>query len=726
MFMEMQTEYQNQKRGKRMETIKSVCGQCHNSCRIIGTLENGRLVKVKGDPDDPRTQGALCSKGLSATQLAYDPRRLTYPLRRVGPRGSGDWERISWDDALTEVADTLKDLKGRYGPRSIGFFRGQAAGWGIQYLMLQRFCNTFGIVPGMGTSECFVPRVIGEVTTYGGMPLYSDYDNAKLLIFWGRQPAFSTAPLLRKIFDARDRGGKIVVIDPLQFHLGARADQFIFIEPGTDMALALAMLTVIVEKDLWDHAFVNDHSNDPGLRQLREHLKGGNRDGVTYSPEWADPITGIPAEVIRTLAHEYATTPGACIMVGHGIEGRINVTQTARAIALLRVVTGHIDQKGCDVLVPPSPNYNPKFFFNHLMEPGYQEPADMRLFGNSHSFVPEGCRYPLLFMMQGLHATPDVLRDLRNTTIKATFTQGGNPLRMLPNPAGVRDAFLRTELNVVCEMYPTEITSVADIVLPTASYLERTEPEWFKYDYALPVVNMRRQLIQIGECKSESQILVDLARKLGLEEFFPSADMTYYFEDLFARENFTYKELEKSENGIVFGPVMYNKLAQFGVDLPGGKVNIVSAILQSMGFDSLPVYYEGSENRRSKPDLAREYPLNALTGRAGPHFVHSQLRTIPWLREITPEPQMLMNPVKAHELGIKDNDMVLVESPRGSVKLKAQLTEAINPSSVYIPGGWEEANYNALGIEKDVCPISSQANYMQCLCRVSRISEGGH
>lgn len=708
-----------------METIKSVCGQCHNSCRIIATLEDGRLVKVKGDPDDPRTQGALCSKGLAATQIAYDPRRITTPLRRKGPRGSGEWERISWDDALTEIADKLKDLKERHGPRSIGFFRGQGSGWGFQYLMLQRFCNTFGIIPGMGTSECFVPRVIGEVTTYGGIPLYSDYDNTQLMIFWGRQPAFSTAPLMRKIFDARDRGGKIVFIDPIRFHLGARADQFIFIEPGTDMALALAMLTVIVEEDLWDHDFVDNHTNDPGLQQLREHLNGGNRDGVTYSPEWAEPITGIPAEDIRNLARAYATTPGACILAGHGLEGRINITQTARTIALLRTITGHIDQKGCDVLVPPSPNYNPKFFFNHLLEPGYQEPEDMRLFGNSHTFVPEGCTYPLLYMMQGLHATPDVLRDLRDGTIKATFTQGGNPLRMLPNSQGVREAFEKTELNVACEMYHTELTSVCDIVLPTGSYLERTEPEWFKYDYAIPVVNLRRKLIQVGECKSEAQIIVDLARKIGLEEYFPSADMEFYFDDLLARENFTFKDLEQSENGITFGPVMYDKLRQFGVDLPGGKVNIVSAILESTGFDSLPVYYEGTENRRSTPDIAKEYPLNALTGRAGPHFVHSQLRTIPWLREITPEPQVLINPAKAQELGIQNNDLVLVESPRGSIKLKAFLTETISPSSVYIPGGWEEANYNTLGIEEDVCPISSQANYMQCLCRVRPIPEGG-
>lgn len=708
-----------------MPTVRSVCGRCHNACRIIALVEKGILKKVKGDPDDPRTQGTLCSKGLSATQIAYDPRRLRHPLRRVGPRGRGKWEQTSWDDALTEIAGKFNDMKKKYGPRSVGFLRGQGALWGFQYLMLQRFCNAFGTAPGMGASECFVPRVAAEVVTYGGVPLYSDYENAKMLIYWGRQPSFSTATLMRRIFDARDRGAKIVVIDVLKFHLGARADQFIFIEPGTDMALALAMMTVIVEENLWDHEFVNRYTNDPGLTQLREHLNGGNRDGVRYSPEWAESITGIEAAVIRNLAREYATTP-SCINIGHGIEGKTNIAQTGRAIALLRVITGHLDQKGCDVMVPPSPNFNPKFFFNHLAEPTYQEPDDLRMFGNSHTFVPEGCTYPLLFMVQGLYPTPDVLRDLRDGTMKATFIQGGNPLLMLPNPNGVRDAFLKAELNVVCELYQTATTTaVADIVLPAASYLERTEPEWFKAEVPLPIVNLRRKLIQVGECRSDSQILIDLARTLGLEAYFPSPDITYYIEDLFTREKFSYRDLEESKDGVAFGTVMYDKPGRFGINLPGGKAHIVSEILEGMGFDALPVYYEGAETSRSTPEIARAYPLNALTGRAGPMYVHSELRTIPWLKELNPEPFVMINPAKALELDIKNNDLVLVESPRGFIKLKAHLTETISPSSVYIPGGWEEANYNIMGIEEDLCPITSQANYMQCLCRVSRISERG-
>ncbi|MGE4273636.1 MAG: molybdopterin-dependent oxidoreductase [Desulfitobacterium sp.] len=711
-----------------MQNIKSVCGRCHNSCGIIATVEHNQLIKVKGDPDDQRTRGALCGKGLAASQMAHDPQRLTHPLRRVGPRGSGKWEKISWDAALQEIADKIIQLKEEYGPRSIGFYRGQAAGWGFQYIMMQRFCNALEVAPMMGTSECFVPRVVGEANTYGGIPLFSDLENCQLNINWGRQPAFSCAPGLRRLFEMRDRGGKIVVIDDMKFHLGARADQFIFIEPGTDMALALAMLQVIVEEDLWDHDFVNNHTNDPGLVELRNHLNGGNRDKVTYSPEWAEPITQINAEVIRNLAREYATTKGACIQTGHGLEGRVNVSQTARCIALLRSITGHIDQKGCDILVFPSPKFNPKFFFNHKVEPTYVEPEDLRMFGHSRTYVPEGCNFPLLWEAQGLGATPDALQDLHEGITKFTFVQGGNMLRMLPNPKHVAAGFSKTEMNVVCDLYHTETTAMADIILPVASYLERTEPEWFKYDYALPYCSLRRQLVQIGECRSDSQILVDLGIKLGLQEEFPTSDITYYIDDLLALENFKYADLAKdSANAIPFGGIMYNKLALFGVASPDHKVQIVAPRLAAYGFDPLPVYTEGTENRRSKPDLAKTYPLNALTGRTAPTYIHCQMRSIPWLREIVPEPILLINPQTASDLGVKENDWVEVESPRDAIRIKAHLTEVIDKGSVYIPGGWAEANYSLLGIDEDLDPITSQPNYMQCLClcKVSRITEGG-
>ncbi len=219
---------------ERKRTVPSVCGGCHNSCRINVEVDGEQIVRVTGVPGDPRTDGAICSKGQAGPQIAHDPRRLLYPVRRAGERGAGTWERISWDEALRELASRIEDAKEQYGRTSVAFIRGQAPGWGFTYDMTQRLAHCVGTEVGMGASECFVPRAVAEAITYGGMPSHCDYANADLLIFWGKQPAFSCAPSLRKIYDAHDRGAKLVCIDPLRFHLGATADVVLQPEPGTD------------------------------------------------------------------------------------------------------------------------------------------------------------------------------------------------------------------------------------------------------------------------------------------------------------------------------------------------------------------------------------------------------------------------------------------------------------------------------------------------------------
>ena len=354
----------------QQELIPTLCGACPNSCVMTAVLENGRLTQVKGVPSDWRTQGHLCGKSLSAPQRAYDPRRIQYPLRRTGERGSGEFKRVSWDEALEELGEKIMAAKEEYGPHSVAFCRGAGPNWGFQFDILQRLTHCVGTEVSMGGTECFIPRVIGHVYTYLSTPFYGDYENADLIIFWGRQPAFSGAPQASRIFDARDRGAKIVVVDPLHFHIAARADQYIPIEAGTDLAMFLAMMYVIVERGLWDKDFVDTYTNDPGLTQLGAHLRGENRLETAFTPEWAAPICGIDAEVITALAIEYATTPRAVMETGHGLEGRVNVTQTARANAILRAITGHFDRIGCDVNVG-KPGRNPAFFLEDRVVEDY-------------------------------------------------------------------------------------------------------------------------------------------------------------------------------------------------------------------------------------------------------------------------------------------------------------------------------------------------------------------
>ena len=685
--------------------VRSVCGGCHNCCPINVEVEDNRVVRVSGVPGDPRTGGAICSKGQASPQIAHDPRRLMYPVRRVGERGEGKWKRVSWDDALAELAGKIKEAVAEDGPWSVSFIRGQAPGWGFTYDMTQRLAHCVGTEVGMGASECFVPRAIMEGMTYGGMPS-SDYDNADLLIFWGKQPAFSVAPSLRKIYDARDRGAKIVCIDPLHFHLAATADQVLQPEPGTDLAIMLAMLYVIVERGLWDVAFVDNYTNDPGLKRLSAHLRGDNENSVAYTPQWAEQISGVPAAQIEALAVEYATTPRAGIVSGHGLEGRVNVAQTTRALCILRAITGHLDRAGCDVFSPKSPDRNPDFTLISRVVPGFGPKGPVKMF-----HVPPYC--------------PEVYRMMHEGKTKVAIFQGANIMVTQPQPAVTRAAMAKVGFIAVIDPYLCETAELADLVLPAATYLERTEPEWFKSDVWLPILTYRQKCVTVGEALPDTQIMIRLGRALGFTEEFPTEDIRYYIDLDLQPSGITAAQLEESPSGIVFAQVELEKFRTAGFRSPGGKVNIWSEVLEAHGFAPLPSWTEPSESPRAQPQLAERYPSVLFTGRSGPMYVHEQRRTIPWLREMQPEPYLWLNSAWARELGIEKGELVEVSSPRGKIRVKAEPTTVIKPGWLYVPGGWADANYNELGIDDALCPISSQANYTMCLGRVDKIDPAG-
>jgi len=705
---------------EKQNVIRSVCGLCHNACPINVVMEGKSIARIEGVPDDPRTRGKICSRGLAAIQILNDPRRLMYPVKRKGERGEGKWQKISWDQALTEIAAAFNDIKAKHGADSVIFGRGQAALWGFPYDMLQRLTHAFGTEPAMGASECFVPRASAEGVTYGGYPMAADFDHTDLIILWGRQPAFSSPTLSHYLFNAKTRGANIVSIDPIRFHMAAQSDMFIPIIPGTDLALALAMLHVIVNESLWDKEFVRKMTNDPDLSVLDSHLKGDNREKTIYSPEWAEKITSVPARDIIKLARKYALTKKACILAGHGLEARSgNTFQTSRAIAILRSITGHINTQGSDLVVPLGPDRDPIFFLNDRVatEKNPLSPAVSNF--NVPNYIPKGVTYPLLFMGMGLMPTPDVMRWMKEGKAKALFMQGGNPLVQMPEPGEVRKAFEKLGLIVVVDPYLSETAKFADIVLPASTFLERTEPEWFKYGQALPIVYLRQKVARIGDSRPDYQILIDLGRKLGLEDYFPSKDVSYYIDALLKPSGITLEKLQENPGGIRFAELPFNQYDYLTEHLPDKKINIISKILEQFGFDPLPIFKFNSENLCAS-NLVNDYPLLAFSGRAGPMYTHSQFRTIPWIREMRPEPLLMINTRTAARHDISSYDHVILESPRGSITLKASVTEKIAPDLVYLPGGWTDANFHNIGSEIDFDPISSQSNYMSCLCRIRK------
>ena len=560
-----------------------------------------------------------------------------------------------------------------------------------------------------------------EGVTYGGMPSHCDYDNADLLIFWGKQPAFSVAPSLRKIYDAHERGARLVCVDPLHFHLAATADEVLQPEPGTDLAIMLAMIYVIVEEGLWDAEFVDSYTNDPGLKRLAAHVRGANRQGVPYTPEWAEGISGVPAAATRSLAVEYATTKRAGIVSGHGLEGRVNVSQTTRALCILRAITGHLDRIGCDVFTPKSPDRDPNFTLIDHVVPGFRPTYPTKMFHVPPYNHPDSS-WPLLFGGQGLIPTPDMYRLMSEGRLKVAILQGANIMVTQPQPEVTRASMANVDFVCVIDPYLSETAELADLVLPAATYLERTEPEWFKSDAWLPIVTLRQKCVTVGEALPDTQIMVKLGRALGFDEEFPTEEIDYYIDEDLAPSGITVAQLRERPHGIPFGSIEYEKFKKAGFKAPGGKVNIYSEVLAENGFDPLPSWIEPSESLRARPDLASEYPCVLFTGRSGPMYVHEQRRTIPWLREMQPEPYLWLNSAWARELGIEDGEIVEVSSPRGSIRVKAEPTPIIKRGWLYVPGGWRDVNYNVMGIDDELDPISSQANYTMCAGRIDKIS----
>ncbi len=367
----------------------------------------------------------------------------------------------------------------------------------------------------------------------------------------------------------------------------------------------------------------------------------------------------------------------------------------------------------------PSPPKNPDFYFEDRVVPGYKRDKPVVGFAVP-PYNPPPSTHPLEFMMQGQIPTPDAFNEMKKGNTKVAMIIAGNPMVMEPQPKSVREAMDKVEFVVVLDPYMTKTAEIADLVLPAATYVERTEPEWFTLDYGQNSVGLRQQLVTVGEAWPDYQFFIKLGQKLGYTEEFASDDVGWYIDELLKPADLTLQKMKDAGKPIQFAPMAYQKYETAGFSLPGGKANIVSEILKEQGFDPLPVWLEGSESPRITPDIAKDYPFVTFTGRAGPQYVHSDGRTLPWAREITPEARVMIHPDKASELGIADNDWCVVESPRGSIKIRAEVTRVVSPKCLYVPGGWDNANYNDLGIEEDIDPISSQPNYMTCLGRIRK------
>ena len=690
--------------------VKSHCRMCHGGCGVLVYVKDGKIAKIAGDPDCPINHGTLCSKGIGASQLVYHPDRLTYPVRRVGSKGSGKWERISWDEALDAIAEKILNYKESFGAESIvmGYGTGRE-----NEAVIYRFANILGSPNTLTAGHfCYGPRIATTIITCGTNPIVDYENNPKCIMVWGNNLVISNPDCYKgePFSTALDAGAKLIAVDPRLTRIAARADIWLPLRPGTDTALALGMCNVIVQEELYDKEFVENyvHGWDAFVRRVNE-----------YPLKKVEEITWVSKEKIQEAARLFATTKPAAIQWGVAIEQQVNCADNNRTLLALMGITGNIDVQGGQMLFSSPKIRNVGQFGAHKMLS--REQAEKRLGGDRFRLAGN-------FAIINPKCVWDAILEEEPYPVKMLFFISSNPVLTRGNAREVYRALEAVEFMAVADFFMTPTAELADIVLPAATWLEMDYigDFWKRHGYILP----RRKVVQIGECRSDHEMLNDLAHRVGQGEHWWDTfegGLDHILEPM----GITWKDFEKMD--YIRGDVNYRKYKEKGFSTPTGKFELYSTLLEKWGYDPLPQFREPPEGPNSSPEIYKEYPYILITGRRQPGFFHTENRQIPWLRELHKDPVVEIHPETAEKEGIREGDWVIIESPRGKVRQRARLFAGMDPRIVSAehawwfpenkdPGhGWDESNINILtsNAYEDCDPAMGATHVRTLLCKIS-------
>ncbi len=655
--------------------VRTSCRGCHGICQVLVHLDAaGRVVRVTGDPDSPASRGYVCAKARAAPEQLYHPDRITRPMRRTGARGAGQWKAISWDEALGEMAEVFARVKRESGPEYVALCQGT----GRPYTEFTgRFIHAFGSPHYVGPGHnCFLPRNIAAAITLGWFPQPDIYGHG------GAMPAC----VLQIGENLPDNGGgdgycggmvkramraaqQVIVVDPRRTDSAAKADLHLQLRPGTDCALVLAMLHVIIGEQLYDKDFVERQC--AGFPELAAHVQ-------PFSPEWAAPITQVPAETVRAAARAFATARPACVLWGNGIDMSVNAFQTARALLLLMAVTGNLDVPGGMVQwVPPadlrvkSPFVDRGIIGEQFLTP--EQKAKM-IGGRRFPFGP-GCHQPTFWEAC---ASGEPYRP------RAVWLVGTNPMVTATRGDLIEQALReKIEFTVVSDFFFTPAAELADLVLPPAHWLEQDDVVYF---HKIWCVQARRKLAQVGEARDDRAVILEMAHRLGLNDAFPWADWPSYLAWILEPSGMSFEQF--AEKGTHWSKMEFRKFEQQGFRTPSHKVELVSSIMDHCGRPGLPVYVEPPVSPISTPDLAAEYPLVLMTGCKILPFFHSAGRQIPSLRQLHPEARVDLHPATAARLGLADGDPAWVKTPDGKARFTVHVDDRLAVDVAHAEHAW--------------------------------------
>jgi anaerobic selenocysteine-containing dehydrogenase len=664
--------------------VRGACPHdCPDTCAMLITVEDGRAIEVRGDPDHPFTRGALCVKVNDYVERVYSPDRVLYPLHRTGPKGSGTFQRISWDEALDEIAGRFTAIVAEHGPQAI-----------LPYSYL----GTEGILNGLNVGDPFFNKLGASISerTFcdsGACTAYfmtigptsgvdpESFVHSKYIILWACNVVSTNLHLWPFIAEAQRNGARVVVIDPQRHRTARSADWHIPIRPGTDGALALAMMHVLITEGLVDADYVERYT--VGYEELKGHVQ-------QYPPEWAAQVTGVPAEDIRRLAREYATTQPSVIRIGVAIERHSGGGQSVRAIASLPALVGAWRRPGGGILQLPIWAFPIKW--EVLMRPDFLKPGTR--------IVNQWRLGPALTGEVGL-----------DPPIKALFVYNSNPVVVAPDQAKTIAGLSREDLfTVVSEQFLTDTANYADIVLPATTQLEQFD---IMFSWGHHYLSLNQPAIApLGEAIPNTELFRRLAARMGFEdECFRSGDE----ETALAALDWSAPALQGisldllKDKGYarlnVGTPDSFAPHAAGNFPTPSGKCEFAASMAAGGNFvlplfrqgsnefqpgdpvPALPTYIPPRESPAATPELAARYPLNLISPKSHA-FLNSSYGNLSPQQRVAGEQQVIIHPDDAAKRGIRDGQPVRVFNDRGAMEVMAHVSGEVMPGVVVAPMGY--------------------------------------
>jgi anaerobic selenocysteine-containing dehydrogenase len=688
-----------------METKKVNCASCDIKCSVLADVEDNKILRIRRDPNHPITPQSLCNKGAAFPDQIYHKDRILYPLKSVGKRGEGKWARVSWDEAMDEIADRLKTIVNRYGAESLA----ATAGAIVPYDLTRRFLNLIGSPNYIsGTYLCLGNTSGVNRITCGWQP-FPDYWHTKVIVMWGHdpQPNKWTAEYLWAR-DAMKRGAKMIVVDPRISFSAKRADLHLRLRPGSDPALLMGWLHVIINEELYDKEFVRNWT--VGFDQLKDRVQ-------EYTPQRVEEITWVPADQVVAAARMYASGP-AIIPWNPATDQISNSTQALRAMGILRAICGNLDAEGGEMLMGYHPTVmtEDEIALTHMLPP--EQKAKQLLLDSakvlSYEFWEEfneasekvwGRKWASQVLAGALANPAAVVKAMKTGKpypVKAFLNSGSDPVTSFTGAQNMHDGFMSLDLLVSHDIFMVPTCQMSDFVLPAAVWGEKYDLH-NHWDWHTFMIGGDKAVDPLGEAKDEYCFWRELGIRMGQEQYWQPKTQREWFEWRLQKAAKNFDEFMAAggiagfpEHPIIGSNPQWKKYEKTGFATPSGKVELYSSVMEKYGYDPLPGHVEQQGTVISDPEMAKEYPLTFFIGAKGDPYFQQQGRNIASLRRLAPEPWVEIHPDMAYDLGLSDGDFVAVETPHGKLMAVAKFSDDAHPKVVRVPYRWwlpEQAPY---------------------------------